>query len=41
MLESENSIVKPVIQRALHTAYTPIDRNIAYIKYCVPLSVLM
>ena len=35
MLQSENSIVKTVIQRALHTAYTPIGRNIAYIKSCV------
>ena len=35
MLQSENSIVKTVIQRALHTAYTPLGRNIAYIKSCV------
>ena len=35
MLQSENSIVKTVIQRALHTAYTPIGRNIAYIKSCL------
>ena len=35
MLQCKNSIVKTVIQRALHTAYTPIGRNIAYIKSCV------
>ena len=35
MLQSEDSIVKAVVQKALHTAYTPIGRNIAYIKSCV------